>query len=259
MKSYYYLSIALLTLPACQKVAPKPATGPSELLSKIINNTVGKPGFGKAFLEFTYKGKQLTTDVEYAYKSDGSVDNTRTTTFNYDGSGNFISTTIVDSNPSYHAFTGATITALNNNISEIKLYQPGNVLYDDVKLFYQGSLLSVTTSPLSNTFNYNYNSDGNNTQGYGQGVVNTTFDTANTLSSTLPFWVYLVYVRLSDGYQNGVPLYPGNHNIAKFTDGALNGLYSYMYDSQHYPTSSTETFVGNTTTVSYQYQYIPNN
>jgi len=83
-KTSTLLLLAATLITACKKdnssTTPTP-TGPTTLLTKIKNNISGDPAFGKTFIEFSYNGKQLIKEVLYEYKTDGSVNNTETTTF----------------------------------------------------------------------------------------------------------------------------------------------------------------------------------
>jgi YD repeat-containing protein len=259
-KTLFLLSLTVAILASCKSDTtglpqPTPAT-PTTLLTKIINNTIGDAGFGKSHLEFSYNGKQLIKAVRYEYKTDGSVNNAETTTFNYNSSGNLTGTTVTNSNSAvFVTNVSSTITAIGNNISEIKLYQANNVLADDIVITYKNGIVNETNSPLSEKVVYTYNNAGNNTQGYI--TTNNLFDSKNNLSKAWPFWLYFCYVQFPDGFLQGVPLYDGTNNVVGFTYSGSNYSYSYQYNSYDYPSISTSTAkAGNGAAMSYQYQYI---
>ncbi|HWZ34519.1 MAG TPA: hypothetical protein VNW51_00085 [Mucilaginibacter sp.] len=260
-KPLFLLLLAATLITACKKdnsSTPTPSTS-TTLLTKITNNISGDPAYGKSFIEFSYNGKQLTKEVRYEYNKDGSVNNAQTTTFNYDSKANLTGTTISNSNPSrYVDYVSSTITATGNTISEIKLYAPNNVVADDIVFTYKDGKLSGSTSPLSGAVTYTYDANGNNTTGYGYGnEINKLFDSKNNLSGALPYWVYFAYIQFPDGYYQGVPLYPGTHNVLSFDhDNGANTTYSYQYNGFDYPSVSTSTVKdSNGHILSYTYQY----
>ena len=129
------------------------------------------------------------------------------------------------------------------------------MLADDIVFTYKNGNLASSTSSLSGNVSYTYDSNGNNTQGYGyENPINKTFDNNNALTKALPYWVYFAYIQFPDGYNQGVPLYPGSHNVVNFSTDSSNWAYSYTYDANHYPISSTLTAQSNSPQ-SFQYQY----
>jgi YD repeat-containing protein len=262
-KSLFLLLSSALVITACKKdnssTTPTP-TGSTILLTKITNNISGDPAFGKTFIEFSYNGKQLTKEVLYSYKTDGSISNAETTTFTYDSNANLTGTTITNSNSAaYVSNVSATITATGSNITEFKLYGANNVLNDDITFTYQNGKLASSTSANEGINTYTYNSDGNNTQRVtDHALLNKSFDTKSNLSSALPYWVYFAYIQFPDGDYQGVPLHPGTHNVLSFDDGSGNtDTYTYQYNDFGYPSVSTSTLTAtNGNPLSYKYEYI---
>jgi len=261
-KTSTLLLLAATLITACKKdnsSAPTPTTNATVLLTKITNNINGDPGFGKSFIEFSYNGKQLTKAVLYEYKQDGSVNNTETTTFNYDSKANLRGTTITESNPfRYVSYVSTTMTATGNNVGELKIYGTNNTLYDDITFNYQNGRLSSSTSTSNGVNTYTYNSDGNNTQRVtDHALLNKSFDTKSNLLGALPYWVYFTNIQFTDDDYQGVPLHPGKNNVVSFDDGMGNaGTYTYQYNDLGYPSVSTSTLKDSKGNIlSYKYTY----
>jgi len=112
------LSIAVILFPSCKKEQPggsaTPAT-PTTLLSTVIQNTVGDPGFGKPLLQFTYNQKQLVKVISHTYPdvNSGGYSRFGSTTYllAYDTNGNLTTATFSDTLSYTNPIYGPTTTS----------------------------------------------------------------------------------------------------------------------------------------------------
>jgi hypothetical protein len=234
------------------KPAPTP-TGPTALLTKIINNTAGDPYLGQTLAEFTYNGKQLSKAVIYHYSITPDVE---TDLFNYDSQGHLTSTAISHTLSNSYNDVSSTVTYSGNNISEIKFYKAGSVLDQDITITYQNGNVTnwLNTNEVSDT--YTYDSNGHNTKevaveymngqpdGNQNVTTNSAFDAKSNLTGALPLWIYFRVYQEDQMYGFA----PGTNNPTTVNDGA-DVTYGYQYNSYGYP--STISWSGQ----SYQYQY----
>jgi hypothetical protein len=250
------------------KVIPPPVTTPIVLLSAIIDNITGDPGFGKPVAQFTYNGKQLSKALIYYYAPTSSV---LEIDFNYDSNGFLTNTTTLSGGSSDitdFTYSGVDLSGFSSVAS------PGELGGFNYTITYQGGRLTgVQYSDVGRAGlfqsqdTYVYDSNGNNTKETSIGTVdnnpnpdpgvnyiytNLNFDDKHNLSQTLPFWIYF----RTDLKNPAFTFAPGVNNPVNANDSGTNFTYAYEYNSDGYPTKISWT---DPTPVSYVYQYIKTN
>ena len=248
--------LGLSVLVSCTKksnVQPTPKKTVT-LVSQIIQNQSGAPGYGQPFANFTYNGTQLTK----------STINGTVTNFMYDSQGQLTGTTIAPGSEEKYitqSEVSSKVTYSGNAISTITFYQAGNVAHRTVGITYADELVKQISDPNGyGITNYTYNSAGNLTQlyfieynvGLADGYTNTrnttSFDTHNNVTGALPMWLYFTCYNLFDP---AITVTPGKNNpIASSTAGDAF-TYSYSYNSYGYP-SAINGYSGD----SYKYNYM---
>jgi len=227
-------------------------SGPTFRLSKIINNTTGDSSFGKAIAAISYNGNQITqivttsrsgtfglltppfieTDVLY-YNTSGQLTGS-SISYQSDTSGG-ISTT-----PFGYGVVSTSVIYNDSDISEIKCYQEGNVLFEDLIFTYSNHILT-NIKDLVNTYeNEDFLADCNGNFVH-EGSCICTFDTSKSIASTVPYWHYFFAGQYfnSPGVVNGIfSLFPSHNNAVikcQNLSAPSQTLYTYQYNANGYP------------------------
>jgi hypothetical protein len=261
-----------------------PTNTPTIKLSKVINNIVGDPGYGKPIIEFFYMANRLTTSINYGWVNNAANPFKQTTIYNYNNSSQLIGSNLSYLSPSGsimpygNSIVSTTVNYDGNNISEIKTYENNNILFGVYKFNYVNNKVNkidatFTNQTVFNTLNIdatgNYLSV-NSINSYAGNTYNSNsifiFDNNKNIVNTLPFWQYFYtgqYFNTSTnnpgslGLVNGIFFgFPNVNNVISTTNNNYTVLYTFQIGSNDYPSISTVSYSG--INQSYKYEYVTN-
>ena len=237
-------------------------TAQHKLLSKVINRIAGDPGYGETIVQLSYDGERLVmanSQFRSAQYNNGLFQQTHY--FTYDAgvlTGSRVSyTDPAGFNPasvSSSRVLSTDVSYTGGEISTINTYVAGSGIYGIYRYFYQNGILDKIDG-------YGYTTDivvdrNGNCQYTGTG---NHYDSRVSIVSTLPYWQYFYSQQIFNtstnnpsrlGVVNGIfTVLPNVNNELSNS----NETYSYVYNADGLPSSSTVTYSGITQTYDYEY------
>ncbi|MBN9379238.1 MAG: hypothetical protein J0H74_00650 [Chitinophagaceae bacterium] len=238
-------------------------SAPRILLSKVINLIPDDPNYGEAKAQLVYNGEKLVNVYsQFRTKSYNKGLFTETHSFTYNNAGLLTGSNIQYSDPagfnaasiSNSRIVSTDVTYQGGEIYRINTYLASGAIFGVYYFFYQnGHLNKIIESTYATDFAIDKN--GN----YEYTGATSIYDTKVSIASTLPYWQYFYTQQIFNTSTNN----PSNQGIVNgiFTllPNVNNELsnpyetYSYIYNADGAPVSSTITYNGITQTYGYEY------